>query len=145
MGDKASATMHELALAQAVIDTALQAAERAGIQRIARIAVRIGELQRIDRDCFAFALKEVIPAADPRLIDVAITIETDPAQFRCRPCEHPFTLADVRAPEDDTAAEAIHFIPELAHAFLRCPRCQSPDFEVLAGRGVTLQTLEGDA
>jgi hydrogenase nickel incorporation protein HypA/HybF len=136
--------VHEFALAQAVIDAALQAAAQAGIQRIVRLTVRIGELQQIERDCFAFALQEVMPAAEPRLTDVAIAIETEPARFRCRPCEHAFALADTRPPEGDDEAEAIHFIPELAHAFIRCPRCQSPDFEVLAGRGVTLQSLEGD-
>jgi hydrogenase nickel incorporation protein HypA/HybF len=136
--------VHEFALAQAVMDAALQSAEQAGIQRIVRITVRIGELQHIERDCFEFALKEVMPAAEPRLNGVVVTIETEPAQFRCRPCEHGFALADTLPPAGDDEAEAIHFIPELAHAFIRCPRCQSPDFEVLAGRGVTLQSLEGD-
>ena len=40
--------------------------------------------------------------------------------------------------------EAIHFIPELAHAFLECPSCQSPDFELLQGRGVSIGAIEGD-
>jgi hydrogenase nickel incorporation protein HypA/HybF len=136
--------VHEFALAQAVIDAALQTADQAGIRHIVRITVRVGELQQIERDCFAFALTEVMPGTEPRLTDVAIAIETEPARFRCRPCEHAFALADTRSPQGDDAAEAIHLIPELAHAFIRCPRCQSPDFEVLAGRGVTLQSLEGD-
>ncbi len=136
--------MHEFALAQAVIDAALQTAERAGIRRIVRITVRIGELQQIERDCFAFALKEVMPGTEPRLRDVAIAIETEAARFRCRPCEQAFVLADGRLPEGADEMDAIHFIPELAHAFIRCPRCNSADFEVLAGRGVTLQSLEGD-
>jgi Zn finger protein HypA/HybF involved in hydrogenase expression len=39
--------------------------------------------------------------------------------------------------------EAIHFIPELSHAFVRCPECGSPDFIILAGRGITLERVEG--
>lgn len=136
--------MHEFALAQAVIDAALQTAEQAGIHRIAQITVRIGELQQIERDCFAFALKEVMPRTEARLADVVIVIESEPARFRCRPCEQAFTLADTRPPAPGEEWEAIHFIPELAHAYIRCPWCQSPDFEVVAGRGVTLQSLEGD-
>ena len=45
---------------------------------------------------------------------------------------------------DDDAAEAIHFVPELAHAFMRCPDCGSPDFEVAAGRGVAISGIEGE-
>ena len=41
-------------------------------------------------------------------------------------------------------SESIHFVPELAHAFLRCPDCDGADFEVVAGRGVVLQELEGE-
>jgi hydrogenase nickel incorporation protein HypA/HybF len=136
--------VHEFALAQAVVDAALQAAEQAGITRIKKIVVGIGELQQIERDCFEFALKEVIPLSDPSLAQMEIAIENEPARFRCRPCERSFGLADARSSRSDEESEAIHFIPELAHAFVRCPRCQSPDFEVLAGRGVTLQSLEGD-
>jgi len=136
--------MHEFALAQAVIDAAVEVAERAGISRITRITVRLGELQGIDPDCFEFAMREVFPAAESRLADARITVEREPARLRCRPCQHAFAPAEARRPSDGEASEAIHFIPELAHAFLRCPRCRSPDFEVVAGRGVTLHSVEGD-
>lgn len=136
--------VHEFALAQAIVDAALQAAEQAGITHITKIVVGIGELQRIERDCFEFALKEVMPLSDPSLAQMEIAIGYEPARFRCRPCAYSFDLADTRSSRSGEESEAIHFIPELAHAFVRCPRCQSPDFEVLAGRGVTLQSLEGD-
>jgi hydrogenase nickel incorporation protein HypA/HybF len=136
--------MHEFALAQAVIDTALQTAGEAGISRITKITVRVGELQGIDADSFAFALQEVLPVTEVPLADAVITVEHEPAQFRCRPCQHTFSPAEARASSGDEESEAIHFVPELAHAFLRCPHCQSPDFEVVTGRGVTLQSVEGD-
>ena len=135
--------MHEFALAQAVVDAALHAADEAGLSRITRIAVRIGELQQIERESFAFALKEVMPAAEARLAGAVITIESEPARLQCRPCRHAFSLDETQPPQGDDESEAIHFIPELAHAFLRCPQCRSSDFEVIAGRGVTLQSVEG--
>jgi hydrogenase nickel incorporation protein HypA/HybF len=136
--------VHELALAQAVVETALETAAHQRIRRLTRIVVRIGELQSIERDVFAFALKQVIPASEPRLEGTAIDLEIEPAGFRCRACGDAFGLADTGGPADEEESEAIHFIPELAHAFLGCPRCQSPDFEVTAGRGVVLQRLEGE-
>ncbi len=135
--------VHEFALARAVIDAALQAADKAGLARITRIAIRVGELQNIEPDSFAFALKEVMPLEERRLAHAVIDIEREPARFRCRPCRHAFSLTDTRpsAPGDDSGA--MHFLPELAHAFLCCPECRSPDFEIVAGRGVSIAALEG--
>ena len=136
--------MHELALAQAVISTALEAAEEQGIARLTRIDVRIGELQRIDREVFEFALREVLPADESKIAGTEITLEIEPARLQCRSCGRGFGLEDTRGPADEDQSEAIHFIPELAHAFLACPQCRSPDFEVLEGRGVTIESLEGE-
>ncbi len=136
--------MHEFALAQAVVDAALQAAAAAGFSRITRIAVRVGELQAIEPDSFEFALKEVLPLEERCLTDTVIAIEREPARFRCRPCQRTFSLTEVRPSAPGEVLEAIHFIPELAHAFLCCPSCQSPDFEVIAGRGVSIEALEGN-
>lgn len=135
--------MHEFALAEAVIDTALATAHREKIERLTRIVVRIGELQRIERDAFEFALREVLPASESRLRGVELVLETAPARFRCRPCGQSFGLAETGEIEEEES-ESVHFIPELVHAFLRCPGCGSPDFEVVEGRGIVLQTLEGE-
>ena len=135
--------MHEFALAEAVMTTALQAADRERLDRILAIRVRIGELQRIKKDVFAFALKEMLPAAEPRLAATEMTLEIEPARFRCRACDRAFTLAEAGEQGADEA-EAIHFVPELAHAFLRCPGCRSADFEVTGGRGVSIDAIEGE-
>ena len=137
--------MHEFALAQAVITTALREAEKEGIRKISRIEVRIGELQRIKADTFEFALREVLPAKEPRLASTDIVLEVVPATFRCRPCSRTFTLAETGGPQGRDESEAIHFIPELAHAFLECPGCKSPDFELLQGRGVSIESIEGES
>jgi len=135
--------MHEFALAEAVMTTALQAADRERLDRILAIRVRIGELQRIKKDVFEFALKEMVPATEPRLFATEITLEIEPARFRCRACDRSFLLADAGEQSEDEA-EAIHFVPELAHAYLRCPGCSSADFEVLGGRGVSIDAIEGE-
>ena len=46
--------MHEFALAEAVITTALREAEREGIEKIRRIEVHVGELQNIHAETFEF-------------------------------------------------------------------------------------------
>ena len=139
--------MHEFALADAVVTTALRAAKENGIATIERVEVRIGELQRISRETFEFALSEMMPNQHPMLGAAKLDLVVEPATFRCRPCGREFALDDTGGPKDKDKdeAEAIHFIPELAHAYLACPACSSPDFEVLTGRGVTIGAIEGDS
>ncbi|UCE84771.1 MAG: hydrogenase nickel incorporation protein HypA [Deltaproteobacteria bacterium] len=135
--------MHELALAEAVVAAALEVAEREGLSAIREISVRVGELQRIEREVFEFALREVLPASEPRVADARFRVATEPTRLRCHACSHAFRLSDTSSPLDPDAAESIHFIPELAHSFLCCPVCRSPDFEVIEGRGVSIERIEG--
>jgi hydrogenase nickel incorporation protein HypA/HybF len=44
---------------------------------------------------------------------------------------------------DKATAEAIHFVPEVAHTYVKCPKCGSPDFEIVSGRGVWLEDIKG--
>ena len=135
--------MHEWALAEGVVLAALAEAERHGLARIERIEVRLGQLQQIPEELFRFALDQVIPATTEALRDVDVRVTLEPAKFRCRGCGRLFALDDATAGLGAEQAEAIHFIPELAHAFLRCPDCRSPDFDVTAGRGVRLIEVTG--
>ena len=135
--------MHEFALADAVVKTALEVAREAGMAEIEQIVVKVGELQQIQVDLFEFSLTQVLPDADPALAAVEFEVLTERARFRCRPCGAGYGREDVIVGDDPDQDEAVHFVPELAHAFVRCPSCGSPDFEIVAGRGVTLERVEG--
>ena len=134
--------MHELALADAVVKAALRSAEDSGMDHILRIVVTIGELQQIEKDLFEFSLTNVLPIQDSRLSGVEFDVQEELVRFECRTCRHEYGGADIDV-EDQDAIEAIHFIPELSHAYARCPECGSPDFEIIAGRGITLASIEG--
>jgi hydrogenase nickel incorporation protein HypA/HybF len=129
--------MHEWALAEAVLEAAASAAGPGS--RLRSVTVRIGELQSIDREIFSFALAE--SARDGALAGASFIMETEPASFRCRGCGRGWLLAEAGADGEQTR-EAIHFLPESAHAFLRCPSCGGPDFTVETGRGVTIASVE---
>lgn len=137
--------MHELALADSVVKAALSAADDDGMDRIERIVVKIGELQQIRRDLFEFSLTEVLPAQDARLAGVKFDISEEPVRFQCRSCSTDYGRDEAGIDNDGDQGEAIHFIPELSHAFARCPSCGSPDFEIRAGRGITLERIEGSS
>lgn len=134
--------MHELALADAVVKAALHAADDAGMSSIERIFVKVGELQQIEKDLFEFSLTNVLPAQDRRLAGVVFDVAQESVRFECRACGTEYGRDDVDLESGDES-EAIHFIPELSHAFARCPSCKSPDFDITAGRGITLARIEG--
>ena len=128
--------MHEWALAEATVEAVRR--ESAG-RRVLAVRLAFGELQQVDRDIFAAAVAELAPAAG--FEPAAFSMEVEPARFACRACGAGWTLADVpELSEDDR--EAVHLLPEAAHAYLRCPGCGRADFDVTAGRGVTIASIE---
>lgn len=135
--------MHELALADSVVKAAVRAADDAGLNRIDRIVVKVGELQQIEKDLFEYSLVNVVPAQDSRLDGVVFDVADEPVQLECRACGNSYGRAEIDLDSDGDDGEAVHFIPELAHAFARCPSCGSPDFDISAGRGITLERIEG--
>lgn len=136
--------MHEYALADAILRAALESASREGLTRITRIAVRVGELQQIQTSTFEHAMKDVRPVDDPRLEALEVEVAVEKARFRCRACERLFTIQEASGDRGPDESEAIHFVPELAHAFMSCPSCGSPDFEFQSGRDIEITAIEGE-
>ena len=130
--------MHEWALAEAVIAAASEVAKKEGLREVTEVRIRVGELQQIDQVVFRFALSQVRKS---ELEGARFRIEKVRAKLRCRACGRAWVFSKERLDED--TVEAIHFVPEVAHAYVKCPRCGSPDFEVLEGRGVWLLSVKG--
>lgn len=135
--------MHEWALAEAVIETALEESRKGGLEEISEITVQIGELQQIELEVFHFALDEIakVHDEDSLLTNAKVRLETERAIFKCRVCGTEWDYRDSGVNEDE--GEAIHFAPAVAHVYVRCPSCKSPDFEVIQGRGVLLKAIKG--
>ena len=137
--------MHELALADAVMKAALRAAADAGMDRIDKLVIKVGELQQIEKDLFEFSLTSVLSAQDDRIADAEFDVTEERVCFGCNACGHEYDRQEAALDGGGDDGEAIHFIPELSHAFARCPSCGSPDFEILAWRGITLERIEGSS
>ncbi|MDI6839638.1 MAG: hydrogenase nickel incorporation protein HypA [bacterium] len=139
--------MHEWALAEAVVSTALGVAEKEKLKRIDKIKIKMGELQQIDTEIFRFALKEIVQCrglinqTPTPLRKAKIEIGTEKAILKCRVCEHNWAFGDMEL--NDEESESIHFVPEVAHAYIKCPKCGSPDFEFIKGRGIFIESIEG--
>ena len=130
--------MHEWALAEAVITAAQQIAKEERLKEVREVNIKIGELQQVERDIFSFALSQIRPASFKK---AKFHISTAHTKLKCRVCKHTWLFSKSKL--DEEIAEAIHFVPEVAHAYIKCPKCGSPDFEVSEGRGVWLENIKG--
>jgi len=123
--------MHEWALAESVIKTIKN---DKSLYKLSQIEIIFGELQSIDREIFLFAFNE-ITRKEKKIPKIKIIEEK--AEFKCLNCGRIFNLSSIKNNDDEK--ENIHFIPEMAKAFIKCPKCKSSDFEIIKGRGISIR------
>ncbi|RKX85811.1 MAG: hypothetical protein DRP57_02950 [Spirochaetes bacterium] len=130
--------MHEWALAEAVISTVEKNTGSTDLSMLQEVTVLLGELQNIDIEAFSKGLEMMTKGkgADLELFQ----LEIEKAVFRCNYCGMEWSLDDYPGVGEDER-EAIHFLPESAHAYMKCPGCGSSDFVIKSGRGVTIKSI----
>ena len=130
--------MHEWALAEAILATATKIAEKEQLKEVTEVTIRIGELQDVEKEILRFALGEI---KSDLFRDAKFRLLKAKTELKCRVCATTWQFKKEKL--DRATAEAIHFVPEAAHSFVKCPKCGSPDFEIASGRGVWLDNLKG--
>jgi len=130
--------MHEWALAEAVIKAATEIAAKEKLKEVEVVDIKIGELQQVERAILAFALRQLKPSSFKK---TKFHITRAKTRLKCRSCGKTWSFQKQKL--DQTTKEAIHFVPEVAHTYIKCPRCGSPDFEITQGRGIWLETVKG--
>jgi hydrogenase nickel incorporation protein HypA/HybF len=130
--------MHEWALAEAIVASVSEIAEKEGLKEVKKVRVRVGELQQVERDVLKFAFCQL---KSGKLRDALFNIRAEKARLKCRACGNQWGFNKRKL--DEYASEAIHFVPEVAHTYIKCPKCGSPDFEIVRGRGVVIESIEG--
>ncbi len=127
--------VHEWALAEAIVEYVKS--NYPNINKFKRIEILLGELQSIDEEILGFSLKEILKSENITVDELVLGEEE--AVLRCRRCRHEWRLKELKL--EDEVKEAIHFVPEVAHSFIKCPKCGSRDFEVVRGRGVYVKEV----
>lgn len=132
--------MHEWSLAEGVISTAISVARDNEADNIRSINIKIGELQQVEMDIFNLALEET--AKGTMAEDSEMNISFDSAVLKCRSCGKEWDFEKSKQDLSEDEEESIHFLPDFAHTYIRCPDCKSPDFRILKGRGVWIDSVE---
>ena len=130
--------MHEWALAEAILKSATQIAEKENLAEVTEVNIKIGELQQIEPQILRTALSQM---KTDIFKNAKFHILKSKSTLKCRVCNTAWELNFKKL--DESTAEAIHFVPEVAHTYIKCPSCGSPDFEILSGRGVWLENIKG--
>jgi hydrogenase nickel incorporation protein HypA/HybF len=130
--------MHEWALAEAILASARQVAEQNHLKTVTEVTIRVGELQQVEPPILKFALSQM---KEGIFKEAKFSVRRAKSKLKCRVCGTAWKFD--RKKLDGATSEAIHFIPEAAHSFIKCPKCSSPDFEIASGRGVWLEDIKG--
>jgi hydrogenase nickel incorporation protein HypA/HybF len=130
--------MHEWSLAEAILTSAKQIAEQEKLKEVTEVTIRVGELQQIEPPILRFALAQLKTGG---FKNAKFHILRAKSILKCKVCETTWQFNIKKL--DKTTAEAIHFVPEVAHTYIRCPKCGSSDFEIVSGRGVWLENIKG--
>ncbi len=129
--------VHEWALAESLADYIEQELNRTGKKNVARIVIKLGVLQSIDKEILDFALKEIIKSRGYHVGE--IIYENEEVVLKCRRCGYDWVINPSQL--DEAVREAIHFVPEAVYSYFKCPRCGSRDFEIVRGRGIRIQEI----
>lgn len=111
--------MHELGIAQSIVETVLAKMREDGYTSVSEIGLRIGVLTDIVPDALEFGFEASV--RDTPLVQTRLLIERVPVKGRCRSCGNEFTV------------EQFQFI---------CPRCDSREIEMTQGDELEIAYIE---
>jgi hydrogenase nickel incorporation protein HypA/HybF len=114
--------MHELSIAQSLIELACDAATQEGCERVTRLIVRVGALSGVVKEALEFSFD--LAAEETACAGASLEIEDVKITVYCSACESRKTLSD-------------------GYLFC-CPTCGLPTPEILTGRELELVSVEVD-
>ena len=112
--------MHELSVATSLVASAERAARAAGAPRVIAVRLRLGALSGLVPESLRFGFE--IASAGTLLEGARLEVERVEPVVWCEPCSAAVTLPSTTR--------------------FRCPDCDTPSAQVLAGRELELRSLE---
>jgi hydrogenase nickel incorporation protein HypA/HybF len=111
--------MHELSIANAIVDAVLHEIQQRNLPAVQTIGIRIGALSGVVPEALQFGFEAI--TSDTPLASTKLKIEPVPVHGKCHGCDHDFTVDD--------------FV-------FACPICSSGKIEVTGGEELDIAYLE---
>lgn len=111
--------MHELGIADAILDAVRKEAELHGGGHVSKVAVRVGVLSGVEPEALSFGFDALVQGTD--LAPLTLEIVPVPRRQRCPACDLTFEVA-----EDNLA----------------CPQCLNAETTLAGGEELDLAYLE---
>jgi hydrogenase nickel incorporation protein HypA/HybF len=139
--------MHELSIAESILDAVRVEAQKRPGAHVAKVAVRVGVLSGVEPDALSFGFECLVRGTE--LEPLALVIEPVPRRQRCPACDLTFDVSDdknkgvgsdVGAPQ----SSAFDFGPRTSDFGLplSCPRCRLANTALAGGDELEMAYLE---
>lgn len=117
--------MHELSMAQGIIDAVLQTAENNKAIEVNEVYIEIGRLAMINPEQLKFMLGVLVE--NTIMEDAKVHIDEIAVEIKCSQCDfHGSAVLD----EED------HYAP-----LVKCPECDSPKISILNGKDCIVKNI----
>jgi hydrogenase nickel incorporation protein HypA/HybF len=111
--------MHELSIANSILEAVRKECERLNGARVTKVGVRIGELAGVDPEALSFGFEVLVKDTD--LEPLALEIESTSRRHECPHCKRVFTVVEYQ---------------------VDCPACGSKETRCIGGDELELAYLE---
>lgn len=108
--------MHELSIAQSIVEVVEQRAQECGAARVTSVRLQVGEASGIVADPLMFSF-EMLAGLSPLLEGARLVIDAVPHRARCQRCEQEFAVKN--------------YVP-------RCPACAEWSADILSGTELSI-------
>ncbi|MDI6645121.1 MAG: hydrogenase maturation nickel metallochaperone HypA [Methanobacteriaceae archaeon] len=118
--------MHELSMADAMIKTVIEVAEKNDAQEITEVSIELGEMTLLNPEQLKFMIE--VLSEDTLLEGAEIIIETIPLEIKCQSCGY----------SGKTSSDELdHYAP-----IINCPECESMELEIITGRECNVKSIK---
>ena len=114
-----AAIMHELGIAQDILEIVRQAVPAEQASAVRSIRIRVGQLSGIVPDSLEFCFQAIVDGTAMQRAGLAI--EQVPTTLQCKKCAHRFLVSDFE---------------------YLCQECKSPDLEIVSGKELDIVEIE---
>lgn len=139
--------MHELSIAESILDAVREEAQKRPGAHVSKVAVRVGALSGVEPEALSFGFECLVRGTD--LEPLALVIELIPRRQRCPACDLTFDAGDDKNKAEGPEPEALSssgfgFGPRTSDLgpSLACPRCANAETILAGGEELDIAYLE---